>query len=82
MKIIYSKNSRIKKLFINIIIWYQNYISSRVKRLGIRCRFYPSCSHYSIQALTKYGLFHGLLKTIWRLLRCNPFNQSDYIDFP
>ncbi|MFI3287437.1 MAG: membrane protein insertion efficiency factor YidD [Rikenellaceae bacterium] len=37
------------------------------------CRFTPTCSQYAIDALKKYGLIKGLAKTIWRLLRCNPW---------
>jgi len=40
------------------------------------CRFYPSCSHYGYQAIYKYGAFKGLMLTIWRILRCNPFNPG------
>ncbi len=42
------------------------------------CRFYPTCSEYSLQAISKYGLFRGGLKSVWRLLRCNPFNKGGY----
>jgi putative membrane protein insertion efficiency factor len=40
------------------------------------CRFYPSCSEYSRQALLKYGFLKGIGKTIWRILRCNPFSNG------
>jgi hypothetical protein len=42
------------------------------------CRFYPTCSEYSIQALEKYGAIKGSAKSIWRILRCNPFNKGGY----
>jgi len=42
------------------------------------CRFYPSCSHYGYQAVYKYGALKGSLMAIWRLLRCNPFNEGGY----
>lgn len=42
------------------------------------CRFYPSCSEYAIQALTKYGAIKGTGLALWRLLRCNPFNDGGY----
>lgn len=42
------------------------------------CRFQPTCSEYAIQAINKYGPIKGLIKTIWRLLRCNPFNKGGY----
>jgi uncharacterized protein len=42
------------------------------------CRFYPTCSHYGYQAIYKYGVFKGGIMTIWRVLRCNPFNAGGY----
>jgi putative membrane protein insertion efficiency factor len=42
------------------------------------CRFYPSCSHYSYQAIYKYGVLKGGTMAIWRVLRCNPFNPGGY----
>jgi putative membrane protein insertion efficiency factor len=46
--------------------------------LGGRCRFYPSCSEYSFQSFRKHGAVKGLVKTIWRILRCNPWNRGGY----
>lgn len=46
------------------------------------CRFYPSCSHYSYQAIYKYGVIKGGWMTIWRVLRCNPFNPGGYDPVP
>lgn len=45
---------------------------------GPCCRFTPTCSQYCVQAIKKYGLLVGALKTIWRVLRCNPFNPGGY----
>jgi len=42
------------------------------------CRFYPTCSEYGIQAIEKYGIIRGVAKTVWRILRCNPFNKGGY----
>ena len=46
-----------------------------------RCKYYPSCSAYSAQAFRKHGFFKGLLLTVWRLLRCNPWSNGgvDYV---
>lgn len=46
--------------------------------LGGRCRFYPSCSEYSRQSLHKHGAVKGIGKTIWRIIRCNPWNPGGY----
>lgn len=40
------------------------------------CRFTPTCSQYGIEALNKYGIIRGGLKTSWRILRCNPWNKG------
>lgn len=40
------------------------------------CRFYPTCSHYSYQAIYKHGALKGLILSAWRILRCNPFNPG------
>jgi len=42
------------------------------------CRFYPSCSDYSIQALKKYGILKGSWLGIKRISRCHPFNPGGY----
>lgn len=42
------------------------------------CIYYPSCSTYSLEAFKKYGLIKGLLKSSWRILRCNPWNKGGY----
>ena len=44
--------------------------------LGARCRFYPSCSAYAIEALTTHGPVKGLGLAGWRLLRCHPWNPG------
>ncbi|NPA54474.1 MAG: membrane protein insertion efficiency factor YidD [Aquificae bacterium] len=68
-----------KKFLINLIKFYRKTISPL--KGSSSCRFYPSCSEYSIQAIEKYGIFKGLLKSIWRILRCNPFSKGG-IDYP
>ena len=47
-----------------------------------RCKYYPSCSNYAATAIRRYG-FKGLLMSIWRLLRCNPWSEGglDYVDY-
>ena len=46
--------------------------------LSGQCRFYPTCSEYGIQSFQQYGFFKALFKSIYRILRCNPFNQGYY----
>ncbi|MBU1077190.1 MAG: membrane protein insertion efficiency factor YidD [Spirochaetes bacterium] len=42
------------------------------------CRFYPSCSMYSMQAFKKYPFIKALFLSIARILRCNPFSQGGF----
>jgi uncharacterized protein len=46
------------------------------------CRFYPTCSHYGYQAIYKYGAVKGTLMAIWRILRCNPYNDGGFDPVP
>ncbi|OGZ19041.1 MAG: membrane protein insertion efficiency factor YidD [Candidatus Nealsonbacteria bacterium RBG_13_42_11] len=68
----------IKKLFLKLIKIYQIFISPN---LGFNCRFYPSCSEYTVSAIEKYGIFQGIAKGIWRILRCNSLNKGG-VDLP
>lgn len=42
------------------------------------CKFYPNCSEYCYQAINKYGILKGGLKSIKRIIRCNPFSSGGY----
>ena len=46
------------------------------------CRFYPTCSNYAIESLTRYGFFKGWYLILKRILRCNPFGGSGYDPMP
>lgn len=65
----------IAKAMIAMVRWYQKYISPNTKPC---CRFYPTCSQYMIDAVTKYGPVKGGLKGTWRILRCNPLCKGGY----
>ncbi|HBU08911.1 MAG TPA: membrane protein insertion efficiency factor YidD [Candidatus Omnitrophica bacterium] len=54
---------------------YQRIVSLR---LAPSCRFYPSCSHYFIQAISHFGLFKGSCRGFFRILRCNPLSLGGY----
>jgi putative membrane protein insertion efficiency factor len=62
-------------LLIQFVRFYQRAISPWI---GPNCRFTPTCSNYTIQALKKYGLIVGGWKSFWRILRCNPFGGSGH----
>jgi len=69
----------IKKLLIFPIRFYQKHISPGTRP---RCRFYPTCSQYAIEAIEKRGAFVGLMLAIYRILRCNPFCKGGYDPVP
>jgi hypothetical protein len=54
---------------------YQKLLSPMV---GERCRYYPSCSEYAAQAISRYGILRGLVLAGWRLLRCNPLSHGGF----
>jgi uncharacterized protein len=62
-------------ILVALIRVYQRLVSPF---LGPLCRFQPSCSHYMVAALRKYGLVRGLAKGAWRVLRCHPWNPGGY----
>ncbi|MBV9423532.1 MAG: membrane protein insertion efficiency factor YidD [Solirubrobacterales bacterium] len=45
---------------------------------GNRCKFYPSCSEYAVQAIRRFGILRGLVLAGWRLLRCNPWSHGGH----
>jgi len=64
-----------KRLLILLISLYQKFISPLK---GQTCRFHPTCSEYSIQALIKYGLIKGSWKSMKRILKCHPFHPGGH----
>jgi len=57
------------------LVVYQRLISPA---LPARCKYYPSCSSYAVQAIREFGIARGLVLAGWRLLRCNPFSYGGY----
>jgi putative membrane protein insertion efficiency factor len=43
-----------------------------------RCRYYPTCSEYAVQAVGRFGILRGSVLALWRLLRCNPFSDGGF----
>ena len=62
-------------ILINIIKIYKFLISPI---LGNSCRYLPTCSEYSIEALKTYGFFKGLFLSIKRILSCHPWGQGGF----
>lgn len=67
-----------KKVIINIINGYQKHISLWLENRGIKCKYYPTCSEYTKQAIEKYGAVKGSMLGIIRILKCNPFSKGGY----
>jgi uncharacterized protein len=61
-----------KKVILKLLKFYK-----KVPFLGhSSCRFVPTCSEYTYQAVEKYGVLKGLWLGFWRILRCNPFSKG------
>ncbi len=62
-----------KNIALTLIKGYKFLISPL---LGINCRFYPTCSEYTHEAIQKHGFFKGLLLGTKRLIKCHPFHSG------
>ena len=65
----------IKRFFIGLVKGYQYLVSPL---LGQNCRYTPTCSEYSIQAIEKYGIFKGFWLSIKRISKCHPWGGSGH----
>ena len=68
----------LKKILLLLIKCYQK-ISALTPP---RCRFYPTCSEYTKQAIIKYGIIKGGWLGIKRICKCHPFNEGGYDPLP
>ncbi len=66
------------KILIFLINFYKKHISLFLKKNGIECKYYPTCSEYSLEAIKKYGALKGTFLSIKRILKCNPFSKGGY----
>lgn len=77
-----------KKLILKLIRLYQKtkfFRSSFIKQLYLtdtNCRFTPTCSEYTYQAVDKYGAIKGIYIGILRIIRCHPWNKGGYDPIP
>jgi putative membrane protein insertion efficiency factor len=65
----------LKTIFIGLIRGYKYFLSPF---LPPSCRFFPTCSVYTIQAIEKHGAIKGIFLGIRRILRCHPFSRGGY----
>ncbi|MDQ0216558.1 putative membrane protein insertion efficiency factor [Oikeobacillus pervagus] len=69
----------LKKFFLLLIRIYQKFISPLKPP---SCRFYPTCSHYGLEAIQRFGAFKGGWLTIKRILKCHPFHPGGFDPVP
>jgi len=69
----------VRKIFVLPIRFYQRFLSPFLPK---RCRFYPSCSQYALEAILRYGIFRGAFLALRRLLRCGPWHPGGYDPLP
>jgi uncharacterized protein len=65
----------LKNLALKAIDFYRKYLSSFML---YKCRYYPTCSEYTREAIERKGFFLGLVKGLIRILRCNPLFPGGY----
>ncbi|WP_246941470.1 membrane protein insertion efficiency factor YidD [Bacillus pinisoli] len=63
----------VQKLFLLIIRFYQRFISPLTPP---SCRFYPTCSHYGLESIQRFGAAKGGWLTIKRICKCHPFHPG------
>ena len=70
-----SLRNPVRALFVGLIRFYQVVVSPA---LPSRCKYYPSCSQYALDAVREYGAARGFVLAVWRVLRCNPLSYGGY----
>lgn len=63
------------RTLIAFVRFYQIFVSPV---LPGSCRFYPTCSSYSLESIRKYGALKGLVLTLFRILRCHPWHPGGH----
>lgn len=69
----------VSKLFLKLIRFYQHYISPLTPPA---CRYTPTCSQYTYEAIQKYGAIKGCWLGLKRICRCHPWGGSGYDPVP
>lgn len=68
----------LRELFVLPIRAYRRFISPHT---APKCKFYPTCSAYALEAIRRHGLIYGGALAVWRVLRCHPWSKGgiDYV---
>ncbi len=83
LKLFYYINKISKLIILKVIRVYQKTLSPDTGWFKFQyphgyCRFTPTCSEYTYQAVEKFGVTQGLIKGFWRVLRCNPWSKGGH----
>lgn len=68
-----------KTILTSMITFYQKYISPLTPP---SCRFYPTCSHYGLEAIEKHGALKGSWMAVRRISKCHPFHEGGFDPVP
>jgi len=74
-----TPKSTAQTIFLALIRGYQRFLSPL---LGSTCRYYPTCSHYTYEAIEKYGVIKGGGMGLRRIARCHPWHPGGYDPVP
>lgn len=69
----------VTRVLASLVLFYQRFVSPL---LPPSCRYWPSCSHYALEALHKHGAFTGSVLTVRRLCRCHPWGGHGFDPVP
>ena len=71
-----NNRTEMKRIVLGLIRLYQHTLAKALPENT--CRFYPTCSHYGYEAIEKYGVIKGGGMAVWRIMRCNPWNDGGF----